>query len=97
MITGLSRSFKATTRALAHSDEPYIYAEYGKLMETRFHEVEHESKMRLLKTHSHTSERRDYEADKERQEKRERKRPIDKGKETRERKPPPYHLKGGAG
>ena len=26
-------------------------------METRFHELEHESKMRFLKTHSHTSER----------------------------------------
>ena len=42
-------------------------------METRFHELEHDSKMRLLKTHSHTSERRDYEADKKRQEKTERK------------------------
>ena len=41
-------------------------------METRFHELEHESKIRLLKTHSHTSERRDYEADKERQDIRER-------------------------
>ena len=28
----------------------------------RFHYLEHESKMRLLKTHSHTSERLDYEA-----------------------------------
>ena len=33
---------------------------YGKFVETRFHEVEHESKMRLLKTHSHTSEGPDY-------------------------------------
>ena len=44
----------------------------GKFVETRFHELEHESKMWLLKTHSHTFERRDYEdceADKERQEK----------------------------
>jgi hypothetical protein len=30
----------------------------------RFHELEHESKMRLLKTHSHTSERIGYAADK---------------------------------
>ena len=42
--------------------------EYGKIMETRFHETEHESNMRLLKTHSHTSERRDCEADNKRQE-----------------------------
>ena len=46
---------------------------YGNFMETRFRELEHESNMRFLKTHSHTSERRGYEADKERQEKRERK------------------------
>ena len=39
----------------------------------RFHELEHESKMRLVKIHSHTSERRDYEANKERQEQKERK------------------------
>ena len=51
-------------------DEPYM-EKYGKFVETRFHELEHESKMRLLKTHSHTSERRDYEADKELQEKKE--------------------------
>ena len=42
---------------------------YGKVMGTRFHELEHESKMRLFKTHFHTSERRGYKADKERQEK----------------------------
>ena len=34
------------------------------------HEPEHESKMRLLKTHSHTSERRYFEFDNERQENR---------------------------
>ena len=34
--------------------------------------------MRLLKTHSHTSERRGYEADKERQIKRKYRRPIRK-------------------
>ena len=38
-------------------------------METRLHELEHESKMRLLNPRSHTSERRDYETGKERQEK----------------------------
>ena len=38
--------------------------------------------MRLLKTHSHTSERRGYEADKERQVKRERKGPIRNGVKT---------------
>ena len=41
---------------------------YGKFMQTRFHEPKHESKMRLLKSHSHTSERQGYEAGKERQE-----------------------------
>ena len=43
----------------------------GKIVETPIHELEHVPKMRLLKTHTHTSERRGYEADKERQEKRE--------------------------
>ena len=42
-------------------------------MRTRFDELEHESEMRLLKTHSHTTERRGYEAGKKRQEKRKRK------------------------
>ena len=56
------------TITLAHSDEPYIHI-YGNFMETRFHElfIEHESKLRLLKTHSHNSERQGYEADKEHQ------------------------------
>ena len=44
-----------------------------KFVETRFPELEHVSKVRLLKNHSHTSERRGYEADKERQVTRERK------------------------
>ena len=35
---------------------------YENFTETRFHELERVSKMRLLQTHSHTSERRDYEA-----------------------------------
>ena len=55
----------------AHSDEPYMQ-KYRKFMETRFHELEHEFKRRLLKTHSHTAERRVYESDKERQQKTER-------------------------
>ena len=50
-------------------------------METRFHELEHESQMRLLKTHSHTSERRGYKADKKRQEKGKERRHIRKGAE----------------
>ena len=41
---------------------------YGKIVETRLHELYIESKMQLLKTHSHASERRGYEAVKERQE-----------------------------
>ena len=35
---------------------------YGKFMETPIPQLEHESKMRLLKTHSHTSERQGNEA-----------------------------------
>ena len=55
---------------LAHSDEPYRQ-KYGKFVGTRFHKLEHESKMRLLKTQSHTSGRRGYEAGEKRREKRE--------------------------
>ena len=53
--------------------------------------------MRLLKTHSHTSERRGYEADKECQVKREWKEAYPKGteKNAKKGKPPPYHLEGG--
>ena len=36
----------------------------GNSWKPRFHELEHESKMRLLKTHSHTSERQGNEAGK---------------------------------
>ena len=50
----------------------YIMQNYGKFVEARFHELEHESKMRLLKTHFHTSERQGNEASNIRQ-KRERK------------------------
>ena len=82
---------------LAHSDEPYIYAEitkrYGKFVKTRFHELEHESKMRLLNSHSYTVERRGYKADKERQEKRAGNEAyICKAQKKRLKKTPPYHL-----
>ena len=46
---------------------------YGKLMETRFYELEHESRMRILRTHSYTSEQRGYETVREGQENKERK------------------------
>ena len=46
---------------------------YGQFVATRFDKLEHESKLWLLKTHSHTSEWRGYEANKKRQEKRGRK------------------------
>ena len=39
-----------------------IYLQMGNAWKPRFHELEHESNMRLLKTHSHSSERRGYEA-----------------------------------
>ena len=57
---------------LAHSDEPYMQ-KCGNRCKPQFYEQEHESKMRLLKTHSHISERRGNEADKVREQKRERK------------------------
>ena len=42
----------------AHSDEPYVSRITGKIHgKLRFFELEHESKMRLLETHSQTSER----------------------------------------
>ena len=44
---------------------------YGEIIDARLHELEYESKVRFLKTHSRTSERWSFEADKERQEKRE--------------------------
>ena len=43
---------------------------HKEFVETRFHELEHESNMRLLEAYSHTSERRGYEAVKECQKKR---------------------------
>ena len=63
---------QGNTITLAHPDEPHMQ-KYGKFVETRFHKLEHESKILLLKSHPHTSERRGYETDKKRQEKRERK------------------------
>ena len=50
---------------LAHSDEPYRQ-NYGNSWKPPFHEREHESKIRLLKTPSHTSERQGSEAGKAR-------------------------------
>ena len=64
LCPGNHRLFKViqgNTITLAHPDEPYRYMQkHGKFVETRFHEVEHESKMPLLRTHSHTSEGPDY-------------------------------------
>ena len=51
-----SQHFGHTIR-LAPSDERYMH-KYEKLMEIRWHEKEHVSKMEFLKTHSHTYERR---------------------------------------
>ena len=62
MPTGNYRPFKVirgNTISLAHSDEPYMQ-KYGKFVEAHVHEQEHELKMRLLETHSHTSERCHY-------------------------------------
>ena len=82
---------------LAHSDELHVYAEiWENSWKRRFHELERESKTRLLKTHSHTSERRGYEADKEFQVKREERRPVRKGQKNVKEKPPPHHLEWGA-
>ena len=39
---------------LAHPDESHMQ-KYGRFGELFFYELDHESKMRLLKTHSHTS------------------------------------------
>ena len=75
MSPGNYRPFKViqdNTITLAHSDGPYVQ-KHGKIHGTRFHELEHELKMRLFKTHSHTSERIGYETDKKRQEKKQRK------------------------
>ena len=66
-------------------------------METWFHELDNESKMRLLETHSHTSERRDYEADKERQEQRERGLPVRGRKNVNENHSHIITWKGGRG
>ena len=63
-----------------------LFKNVGKSWKTRSQELEHGSKMRLLKTHSQTSGRRDYEADKERQEKKgKERRPIRKGQGKRQR------------
>ena len=64
--TGPYRAFNLIQRSiitLAHSDEPYMH-NYGNSWKPRFHELEHESNMRLLNTHSHTFERQGNEAGK---------------------------------
>ena len=71
-------AIQGNTIILVYSNEPW-HKKYGKLMKTRFHEVEHESKMQLHKTHSHTSERRGCEADKKRNKKGQDRKPIRKG------------------
>ena len=63
LLPGGYRPLEATQGnniTLVHSDEPYMQ-QYGKLMEIRFHELENESKMRILKTHSQISEWRGYD------------------------------------
>ena len=63
--------FQGNTITLAHFDEPYPVCnmkKYREFVETRFHKLEHESKMRLLKTYSRTSEQLGNEAEKKRQE-----------------------------
>ena len=54
---------------LTHSDEPYMQKYMGDSWKPRFHELGHESKKRLLKTHSHTSERQGNEGGKVRKQK----------------------------
>ena len=71
---------QSSTITLAQSDEPYMQ-KYGTLWEPQFHALEHESKMRLLETHFHTSERQGYEADKGRQKERKKGKPSLKGPE----------------
>ena len=58
---------RSITIALAHSDESYMQ-KYWKFVETPTLRARHESNMRLLETHSNTSERRGNEAGKARQE-----------------------------
>ena len=70
---------------------------YGKFGGTRFYKLRHESKMWLLQTHSPTSKRRGYEAEKERQEKGKERRHIRKGREKTSTQPPPYRHQGEAG
>ena len=54
-------AFQGCTMTLAHPDQTHMQ-KYGKSGKHRFHSLEHESKTRPPKTHSHTSERLVYEA-----------------------------------
>ena len=58
VITGLQRPYNIT---LANPNQPHMQKN-GKFGKSRFHQLGNESKMRLLKTHSHNSERLGYEA-----------------------------------
>ena len=87
---------QGNTITLAQSDELHMQ-KYGKFMETRCHELEQESKMSLLEAQAHTCERRDYEADKERQEKGKGRRSICQRRGKRVKKIPPNHPMGGGG
>ena len=60
-IFGQLPAFHGRTFPLAHHDEPRMQ-KYGKFGKNPVPLLDHESKMRLLKTHSHTSGRPDYEA-----------------------------------
>ena len=64
----------------------------GKFMETGFHELEHDWKMRLLKTPLNSEA---TNAEKKRQENGKERRPSRKGQGKRHRKPPPYHQQAG--
>ena len=48
------------TITLAHPDEPHMQ-KFGRFGKNRFHGLEHDSKMRLFTTYSHTSTLRGYD------------------------------------
>ena len=99
VITGLIKVFQANTITLAHSDGPHIYAEiWENSWKPRFHELQHESKMRGSSTPTPTplngeATKPTRNANQKGQEKG----PIRKGKKKRQGKPPPYHQEGGGG
>lgn len=69
---------------------------YGKLMNTQFHKLDHESKMRLRKTHPHTSEQRGNEVEKKHQEKEKERRSTRTGQKKRH-KENNFHITGRPG